>query len=444
MRLVARTYFFAIFAAATATLAAIGGIVVVRAQLVPRVVELARFVAREVLVQRDAPSRLDAATERAALALDGPLAIFDAQGNLLAAARGGESYHGLDPERLGARGWRQDGETLVVAVRDSDALLGFAALGSGDEHLALAPAGLALTGVAVLAVLFIGAAWFARGIVLPLRKLEAAASAFGGGDLARRADLGRTDELGRFGAAFDDMAERIVSLMQAQRELIANVSHELRTPLARLRVLLDLAADGGALPEPATLAEIEVEARELEVLVEDVMQAARLDMLSSGAPPLRIQEVLLAEVIADAAQRCTSGAERSRIAVDMPQELTLDADPVLLRRVLTNLLDNARKYAAAGSPIRISAQRDGDQVVVVVRDEGIGIAAADRDRVFEPFFRGDASRSRATGGTGLGLTLVRRIVEAHHGTVTLESAPGEGTTVRLRLPARTAIAGRLP
>ena len=114
----------------------------------------------------------------------------------------------------------------------------------------------------------------------------------------------------------------------------------------------------------------------------------------------------------------------------------IDADPVLFRRVVDNLLENAHKYTPdRSSPIELSISRDGDRVSFVVKDKGIGISAEDLPRVFTPFFRGDRSRSRETGGVGLGLTLAKRIVEAHRGTIDVASEVGSGTTVRVRVPA---------
>jgi signal transduction histidine kinase len=121
------------------------------------------------------------------------------------------------------------------------------------------------------------------------------------------------------------------------------------------------------------------------------------------------------------------------VADDLP---AIDADPVLFRRLIDNLLENAHKYTPErSSPIELSVQRDGDRVVFVIEDRGIGISAEDLPRVFTPFFRGDRSRSRETGGVGLGLTLAKRIVEAHQGTIDVASKVGAGTTVRVRVPA---------
>ncbi len=113
---------------------------------------------------------------------------------------------------------------------------------------------------------------------------------------------------------------------------------------------------------------------------------------------------------------------------------TLQADSVLLRRVIENLLDNARKYSEPGSPIRMTATQETGEVLITVTDLGIGLEEADLKQVFTPFFRSDRSRSRATGGVGLGLVLARRVIEAHGGTIELISTPGRGTTVRLTLP----------
>jgi signal transduction histidine kinase len=156
-------------------------------------------------------------------------------------------------------------------------------------------------------------------------------------------------------------------------------------------------------------------------------------------PPLRRKLVGGAELIEAARARFARRFPARRLdhhaAPDLPD---VDADPGLLRRVLDNLLDNAAKFSEQDSAIAIeaSAERDPPRLIIDVRDHGIGIAAADLERVFEPFFRADRSRTRATGGVGLGLVLARRIVEAHGGTITAESAPEAGAHFRVTVPAQ--------
>jgi signal transduction histidine kinase len=237
--------------------------------------------------------------------------------------------------------------------------------------------------------------------------------------------------------AFDDMADRITALLHSQRELLANVSHELRTPLARIRVALDLAAEGDAEAARDALANISTDWGDLDRLVEDVLAAARLDLGASvpGGLPLRRDQVSVTDLAHAASQRCQVVYPSEQLLLELAPDVPfIEGDGALLRRVIDNLIDNARKYSEPGSPVTLRVRRDGTGVTLAVIDNGMGIEAADLPHIFTPFFRADRSRTRKTGGVGLGLTLVRRIVTAHGGTVDVESSVGRGTEVQVKLP----------
>jgi signal transduction histidine kinase len=301
------------------------------------------------------------------------------------------------------------------------------------------PDGLAITGI-VLVVVAIASALTARSLAKPLARLSAAARAFGEGQRGVRVGITRHDEIGEVAAAFDDMASRVEGLLKAERELLANVSHELRTPLARIRVALELAASGDAATVSDSVGEITRDLAELDRLIGDVLVAARLDLAadpaSAAIPPLRRQQVDLDDVIGQAVSRFRSAhPERALVLSVAPVLPTLSGDPVLLRRAIDNLLDNAHKYGDGGV-VELSAETIEGGARVEIRDHGIGIAEGDMAHVFRPFFRADRSRTRSTGGLGLGLALSRRIVEAHDGTLTLQSKLGEGTCARIELRVR--------
>ncbi|MFL5263582.1 MAG: sensor histidine kinase [Anaeromyxobacteraceae bacterium] len=293
--------------------------------------------------------------------------------------------------------------------------------------------------MAALLALAVASIPLARAISRPLERLGVAVRAFGAGDLSARARLPARGEVGEVARAFDEMAGRIEALLRSEKELLANVSHELRTPLARARVALDLAAEGDLERSRRYLAEIGADLNELESLVEDVLAAARLDLAAGRDPgaalPLRCERVDAKDLVVRAAERFrTAHPDRPldvRIAEPLPD---LVADPGLLRRVLDNLLDNARKYSDGAAPVTLVARGDGGALAVEVRDQGIGIDDADLERLFTPFFRTDRSRARGTGGVGLGLALARKVVEAHGGRIAAESAPGEGTAIRFSVP----------
>ncbi|HMI94064.1 MAG TPA: HAMP domain-containing sensor histidine kinase [Polyangiales bacterium] len=304
-----------------------------------------------------------------------------------------------------------------------------------------------------LVVIFVGAFLTARWIGRPLEQLTRAARALGQGDLRARTAIARKDELGELGRTFDDMAERMEQLLLAEKELLANVAHELRTPLARIRVALEIAVEGDAEAARASLAEIAVDLAELEALINDVLTATRFELTDGRASESGFalhRECLPARALAErAVERFASHHPLRKLELELPggrdaqrggePELSelpelpnVEVDRVLFRRVLDNLLDNAHKYTPDPSlPIVLRVAREGQHAIFEVRDHGIGIPEADLPHVFSAFFRSERSRSRGTGGVGLGLTLVKRIVEAHGGTVRIASSPGAGTTVRV-------------
>ena len=296
---------------------------------------------------------------------------------------------------------------------------------------------------AILVVVGISSWLTVRSIARPLSTLADATRAFGKGELDARARMNRADEIGEVAQAFDDMADRIAKLLLAERELLANVSHELRTPLARIRVALDLASEADPKTAIESFAEIAQDLAELERIVDDVLASARLAFdgaRTEGATlPVRAEHTDVRALLDRSVARFRSAHATRPFTVDLPDELPpILADGVLVRRVIDNLLDNAHKYSKGPEgPVMLRARRDDAEIVIEVEDEGIGLRLEDQQRLFEPFFRADRSRSRATGGLGLGLVLARRVVEAHGGTLSVTSTFEKGTLARVRLPVAT-------
>ena len=287
----------------------------------------------------------------------------------------------------------------------------------------------------------------ARSVTAPLARLSSLARRFGKGDLTARLHSKRRDEIGALARAFDDMADRIAALRRSEKELLANISHELRTPLARIRLALELVSDGDSAKVSSYLSDIGEDLGELEQLLDDVMSTARSDLARDSAgdalPPLHFEPLSGSTVLEAAESRFHVRCPDRQLICDIPTDLpTLDADPSLLRRVLDNLLDNARKFSE--EPVRLSGHGsvDAEHLVFEVQDRGIGISDEDQKRIFEPFFRSDPSRTRATGGVGLGLAVVKRIVEAHSGTIDVHSELGRGTRFVVTLPLRREASSR--
>ncbi len=286
-------------------------------------------------------------------------------------------------------------------------------------------------------VLVLGALITARWVVRPIDQLSRTARKLGEGDLSARSRLGRDDEIGELGNRFDEMAERLERLLRAEKELLANVAHELRTPLARIGVALDLAGEGDAVAARTALGEIAVDVGELETIVDDILGTLRFEIARDQPQlPLRRALTLPGEIVRAAIERMRIRHPDRALAPVIADNLpVLDVDPMLVRRVIDNLLENAHKYTPdRASTIDLAVRIAGDSIEISIHDRGIGIDPVDLPRVFDAFFRSDRSRSRETGGVGLGLTLAKRIVEAHDGTIAAASTPGDGTTLTVRLP----------
>jgi signal transduction histidine kinase len=329
---------------------------------------------------------------------------------------------------------------LVVGVLDHGKLAAYAVASPRRQGL-LHGTLFVMAGVLALVCVAIP---LSRSIAQPLARLGKLARALGEGDLSVRAYVDRRDEIGDLARAFNDMAARVQRLRHAERELLADVSHELRTPLARMRVALDLAADAEPARMQRYLREIERDLAELEQLLVDIIESSRIEIdalrWQEARPPLRQQRVCVERLIEASVRRFSELWPTRRLICQMAVNLPpVQGDPAILRRALDNLLDNARKYSADDKPIAVHAGpgevRDLAGVRIEVVDQGIGISPEDRPRIFTSFFRADRSRARATGGVGLGLALARRIVEAHGGTIGVDSEQDRGSCFWFVLPA---------
>ncbi|HEX6499805.1 MAG TPA: HAMP domain-containing sensor histidine kinase [Micromonosporaceae bacterium] len=278
----------------------------------------------------------------------------------------------------------------------------------------------------------------AHGATVPLREMTVAAKAMARGDYTRRIHTRSQDEVGELAAAFNLMAADLAAADRQRRELIANVSHELRTPITALRGLLENIVDGVAQAEPETMRTALTQTQRLGRLVAELLDLSRLD---AGVTPMTREDIavdgFIRAVVAEAEVN-TAGAGRDvGFAVDLPGvPVSVPGDPERLHQVFANLLDNAARHSPPGATVRVRVERHGDEVLFAVVDEGEGIPATERERVFERFTRGE----RATGGgTGLGLAIARWVVHLHHGTIAVVDPTPDGRTggchIHVRLPA---------
>ena len=288
-------------------------------------------------------------------------------------------------------------------------------------------AGLAAVGLAVL---------FSRLITNPLNHLKSSVHLVQAGDLSQRAHIETGDEIGDLASAFNSLAEQLEENDRGRKQLLADIVHELRTPLSIIQGNLEAWRDGVVPATTETIAPVHDEAVLLSRLITDLRdlslaEAGQLD-LTRESTALR---PLIASVVAPYVER--AGAHHIQVTTDMPEDSlpNVDIDPVRVRQVLRNLLDNALRYTPEGGCVRVGAEYAGDgKMAIEVSDTGSGIAAADLPHVFEHFYKADPARQRSRSGSGIGLAIVKQLVEAHGGSVEVKSGPGKGSIFRFTLP----------
>jgi signal transduction histidine kinase len=274
----------------------------------------------------------------------------------------------------------------------------------------------------------------ARGMTSPLREMARAAAAMAKGDYSQRVRASSRDEVGQLATAFNRMAAELAETDRVRRDLVANVSHELRTPIAALQAVLENLVDGVDEPDPATLKTMLRQTERLSRLAAQLLDLSRLE---SGAVALRRRPVALGELVGQAVEEAgplATGVELSwRVE---PPWLELHGDPERLHQVVTNLLENAIRFSPEGGEVQVTAAQDAGLVRLEVSDEGPGIPPEQAARVFERFTRLDQARSSRDGGAGLGLAIVRWVVELHGGRVSARSGPDGGCRMVVTLPVR--------
>ena len=276
--------------------------------------------------------------------------------------------------------------------------------------------------------------WLAFHLTSPVRELERAVDRFGRGDLSARVNSRRRDELGQLGRAFDQMAGRVETLLTAERRLLLDISHELRSPLARLGVAVELARSGEN--REAALNRIQKESERLNDLVSGLLQVTRAESDPGRSAPSRC-----AWMSCSPKWRRTARWRRARAAAGWSTggaACTVKGDPELLRRAVENVARNAIRYAPPDTGVEMKLECRGSSAVVRVRDLGPGVPEEALPRIFDPFYRVDSDRDRASGGVGLGLAIARRAVELHKGTIRAHNVK-PGLEVEIELPATTSV-----
>jgi signal transduction histidine kinase len=280
-------------------------------------------------------------------------------------------------------------------------------------------------------------AWVAWiGVVLPIRKIASTIAAFGRGNLSLRVRTRREDEIGQLGRSFNQMAERLEGLILNERRLLADISHELRSPLARLKFAVKLARTSE--DSKAALDRIERDINRMTSLVSDILEMTSIEddpaVQEMGTVPLR-------EIVDEVVRDCQLEADFRNCSIPVEGSLTqaITGNRELLRRAVENVLRNGIRYAPTDSTIRLTLSETAQKAIIEVRDYGPGVPAEALDRLFDTFFRVEPARASNGGGSGLGLSIAKRAVQLHRGTIEAENA-SPGLRIRIAIPFHSASA----
>jgi len=286
-----------------------------------------------------------------------------------------------------------------------------------------------------VAVAIILTIFLSRRILAPVKSLTLAAQRLGKGDFSQRVNIKEKSEIGELATTFNRMAADLERDEKLRRDLVADIAHELRSPLTNVRGYLEAIRDGIIVPDEHTVNTIYDETMLLSRLIEDLQE---LSLAESGQLKLYCQNEDIGNIITQAitAVMAKASIKDIKLSVELPGGLpAVFIDRQRIKQVLLNLLTNALTHTPSGRSITVSAEQVGDHIAVCVADNGEGIPPDELPFIFERFHRVDKSRTRLTGGSGLGLTIARYFVEAHKGTITAWSEPGKGSRFTFTLPA---------
>jgi signal transduction histidine kinase len=277
----------------------------------------------------------------------------------------------------------------------------------------------------ILSLFFTAGFFILRWLLRPIRLLSEGVRQVSEGNLDHRVPSKGSNEFTELADSFNEMTRSVREMIQAREQLLLDVSHELRTPLTRMKVAVEF------LPDSHARENIEEDIREMEHMVTEILETARFRSSGSG---LDLAEAdfgrLIYEVVESYAGQLP-GVE----TIDLPEGVMVKIDRSRMKTVLGNIVSNAMKFSPPeGAPVQIHMKMDETRVVTDIADRGEGIPEEEISRIFEPFYRVDKSRTRETGGYGLGLSLCKTIMEAHGGRIEVENRAGGGTRVRLTLP----------
>ena len=356
--------------------------------------------------------------------------IADSQGELL-----GELYQADTPGRVILPLW---GEGTVAVLYSSPEVVPRAGLTPPPPStpvLYLAIGRFFLWGGLVAVAIAVVLAFFLSRLTLtPVKALTSAAKQLGRGDFSQRVQIKNRGEMGELARTFNSMAGDLERADKLRQNMVADVAHELRTPLSNIQGYLEALRDGVVKPDKETIRSLYEEASLLSRLVDDLQE---LSLAEAGELKLVRQAEDIGELIRQAvtAVEAQKRAKEVSLAVELPDRLPLvNIDSRRIGEVLRNLLENAVAHTGKGDTVIVAARQLDRLVEISVADTGEGIPAKELPNIFERFYRVDKSRARATGGSGLGLTIARRLVEAHGGSIEVQSEPGKGSRFAFTVP----------
>jgi signal transduction histidine kinase len=277
----------------------------------------------------------------------------------------------------------------------------------------------------------------AAGVISPIRKIAASIALFGHGNLNVRVETDRDDEIGQLGRSFNEMAERLERMILNERRLLSDISHELRSPLARLKFAMKLARTSA--DSSTALERIERDVDRIASLVADIVEINVVE----GDPALQdTREICVRDILEEVAHDCSVEAEMRGCRIELNGNICgpVHGNPELLRRAVENVLRNGIRYSPEKSPIDLNLSEHGDEALIAIRDFGPGVPEAALSQIFDPFFRVEEARNTNGGGSGLGLSIAKRAVHLHRGSIVAENAtPGLRVTIAIPLTYARAI-----
>ncbi len=289
--------------------------------------------------------------------------------------------------------------------------------------------------IAVAALLL--ALFLSQVLTKPITAVSRTMRKMGKGDLSVRVPVKGSGELRELAENYNTMASQLERLDKTRNQFVSNASHELKTPLATMKIMLETMMYQPDMPTELReefMQDMNHEIDRLTGIITDLLVLTRMD----NSEEMKREDVDMSELTLETIRLLTPAAEKRKqtIREDVEEGLVLNGDRIKLNQILYNLMDNAIKYTSEGGTIHVSLKQSEDELVWRVKDNGIGIPSEDQEHIFERFYRVDKARSRETGGTGLGLSIVRQMVKMHHGTISVQSEPGEGTEFVVAFPVK--------